>query len=318
MLEVLFSDSAAGSLKTAMHHGRELGGCFGVIATGADGRPLPPEETARLQREAEEQERRRWAEAGPWPEEAGEVLPFSLGLSMGPIDEPGIGPLRQTTLEQLYAIYPGGRQTAAEMTGTARRRLATLLERAPGEPVRIWTDRTPDAACGLGWVLEQLRPLGFARLDLRLVELPPRTEGPDSGLTAWSLGELHPAQWCRLPGTARPLSPARAAALAARWRALQQEDAPLRAVLNGVLVSAAEELYDPYLRRVLAELPDTFREAELIGLTLGRFPLGFGDAWLAMRVESWVARGDLAVVRRPEPGLPLYHRTLRKTEALQP
>lgn len=317
MLEVLFSDSAAGSLKTAMHHGREIGGCFGVIATGADGRPLPPEETARLQREAEEQERRRWAEAGPWPEEAGEVLPFSLGLSMGPIDEPGIGPLRQTTLEQLYAIYPQGRQTAAESIGTACRRLDTLLARAPGEPVRIWVDATPDAACGLGWVLEQLRPLDFAKLDLRLVELPPWTERAE-GQTAHSLGDLHPAQWCRLPETARPLAPARAAALAARWRALQQEDAPLRAVLNGVLVSAAEDLYDPYLRRVLEELPETFQEAELIGLTLGRFPLGFGDAWLAMRVESWIARGQLAVVSRPAPELPLYHRTLRKKEAKQP
>lgn len=313
MLEVLFSDSAAGSLKCGMNRGSEPGGCLGIIATDERGRPLVPEETARLQREAEETLRRNAAEVVPMEGTPQDVLPFPLYLGMGPIDEDGIGPLRENVLEQLFAIFPQGRQTAAETVRSARRHLDILLARAPKEPVRFWVDRTPDAACGLFWALEQLRPLGWDALDLRVVDLfrlTPEDEQPYGGRCT---GEMEPHAWGKLARATRSLPACRAEALAQQWHRLRQEDAPLRAVLNGLLVSAAVDLYDPYLRAVLEELDDTFPEAELIGRTLGRFPLGFGDAWLALRVEQWIADGELQPVTRPDPDGPAYHRMLRKT-----
>ena len=99
MLEVLFSDSAAGSLQCAMGHGSQIGGCLGIIATDESGRLLAPEETARLQREAEERMRRNWAEAIPMEGSPQDILSFPLSLGMGPIDEDGIGPLRENALE---------------------------------------------------------------------------------------------------------------------------------------------------------------------------------------------------------------------------
>ena len=312
MLEVLFSDSAAGSMKVGMCRGLEIGGCVGVIATDEKGRPVSSKEMTRLQREAEEKERRRWAEALPLEGDPRDILPLSLALSVGPIDEESIGPLREETLTRLLSIYPEGQQTAAEILAAARRRLDTLLTRAPQEPVRLWVDHTPDAACGLRWVLAQLQPLGFEKLDLRVVELPAQAPHEEGGLMLRNLGELHPGEWGRLAREARVLPAGQAAALVTQWRMLQSENAPLRAVLNGVLVSADESLYDPYLRRVLDELPETFSEAILIGRTLGRFPLGFGDAWLALRVERWIADGRLQAVSTLEPDSPLYHRMLRK------
>lgn len=314
MLEVLFSESAAGSLKMAMSHHAVIGGCISIIGTHEDGSPFSAEETEHLQQEHEEQERRRWAQAVPLQGDTRDILPFPLWLSIGPIDEEGIGPLRETTLEQLLSIYPQGRQAAAEILASTRQRLATLLSRAAHEPVRLWVDHTPDAACGLRWVLDQLRPLGFENLDLQVVELPALAPHEGGGLVLCNLGELHPSEWGRLTQTARSLSADQAAALAVQWQQLKAQDAPLRAVLNGVLVSAAEDLYDPYLRRVLDDLKDTFQEAALIGRTLAQFPLGFGDAWLAMRVEQWIADGKLEALTKPDADSPAYHRTLRKTE----
>lgn len=315
MLEVLFSDSAAGSLKSGMNHGPEAGGCLGIIATDQNGRPLSPEETARLQREAEEAMRRDRAEAVPMEGSPQDILSFPLSLGMGPIDEEGIGPLRENMLEQLFCILPQGRQAAAEIVSSARQHLDTLLARAPKEPVRFWVDRTPDAACGLCWALDQLRPLGWEHLDLQVVDVSLLTAEEEVPLGGRCAGEMQPHAWGKLARAARPLSARRAEALAQHWHRLRQEDAPLRAVLNGVLVSAAVDLYDPYLRAVLEELDDTFREAELIGRTLRQFPLGFGDAWLALRVEQWIAGGELLAVTRPEPDSPVYHRMLRKAGA---
>ena len=313
MLEVLFSDSAAGSMKYGMNHGPEADGAcsFGVVGDGEDGKPLSRKEGECLQREYKERERRRWAEAVPLRGDTRDILPFPLWLSIGPIDEDGIGPGREATLGQLLSIYPQGQQTAAEILASTRQRLDALLARASHEPVRIWVDHTPDAACGLRWVLAQLRPLGFDNLDLQVVELPPLRPGKD-GLTLGCLGELHPSEWGRLAQDARPLPAAQAAALAGQWQALQKQNAPLRAVLNGVLVSAAEDLYDPYLQWMLKDMPDPFKEADLIGRTLGWFPLGYGDAWLALRVEQWIADGKLEAVTQPDPDSPLYHRMLRK------
>lgn len=314
MLEVLFSDSAAGSMKMAINHDSVIGGCISVIGTHEDGSPLSEEETGRLQQEHEEQERCRWAQAIPLRGDTRDILPFSLYLSVGPIDEDGIGPLRETTLEQLLSVYPQGRQAAAEMLASARQNLNTLLTRPPHEPVRFWVDRTPDAACGLRWALDQLRPLGLENLDLWVVELPAQGPLAEGGLVLRSLGELHPSEYGRLAQDARPLPADQAAALAVQWQELKKQNAPLRAVLNGLLVSAAEDLYDPYLRWTLDEMSDTFQEAILIGRTLGQFPLGYGDTWLAMRVEQWIADGKLTALTKADAGSPAYHRMLQKSE----
>ena len=314
MLEVLFSDSAAGSMKMAMNHDSVIGGCISVIGAHEDGSPLSAEETERLQQEHEEQERRRWAKAIPLRGNTRDILPFSLCLSIGPIDEDGIGPLRETTLEQLFSVYPQGRQAAAEMLASARQNLNTLLTRVPHESVRFWVDRTPDAACGLRWALDQLRPLGLENLDLWVVELPAQSPLAESGLVLRSLGELHPNEYGRLAQDARPLPADQAAALAVQWQELKKQNAPLRAVLNGLLVSAAEDLYDPYLRWTLDEMSDTFQEAILIGRTLGQFPLGYGDTWLAMRVEQWIADGKLTALTKADADSPAYHRMLQKSE----
>lgn len=314
MLEVLFSDSAAGSMKMAMVHDSVIDGCISVIGTHEDGSPLSEEEAGRLQREQEEQERRRWARAVPLRGDTHDILPFSLYLSVGPIDEDGIGPLREATLEQLFSIYPQGRQAAAEMLASARQKLDTLLTRAPHEPIRFWVDRTPDAACGLRWALDQLRPLGLENLDLWVAELPAQSPQAEGGLVLQSLGELHPSEYGRLAQDARPLPAGQAAALAIQWQELKKQNAPLRAVLNGLLVSAAEDLYDPYLRWMLDEMPDTFQEAQLIGRTLGQFPLGYRDTWLAMRVEQWIADGKLTALTKADADSPAYHRMLQKSE----
>lgn len=312
MLEIVFSDSAAGSMKMGMNHGSEIGGCLGIIATDEDGRLLSPEEIAPLQREAEEKMRRNWAEALPLEGDPRDILPFSLALDVGPIDEEGIGPLREETLTRLYALYPQGQQAAREMLTAARRHLENVLSRAAGEPLRVWVSPSPAEACGLCWLLDALRPLGWENLELQIVRLTDTAAVPDLAGARSGSGSVQPHQWGRLAQQARPLPAQKAQALADHWRRLRKENAPLRAVLNGMLVSAPETLYDPYLQQVLDEQEDTFSEATLIGLTLGRFPLGVGDAWLDLRVEQWIADGKLTVVTPAAPDAPRYHRQLRK------
>ena len=78
MLEVVFSDSAAGSLSVAMGGGRHVGGAVSVSILRSDGRKPTKAKLKKAQREAEEQERRNWTQAIPLEGSRRDVLAFSL------------------------------------------------------------------------------------------------------------------------------------------------------------------------------------------------------------------------------------------------
>ena len=100
--------------------------------------------------------------------------------------------------------------------------------------------------------------------------------------------------------------------MADRWKELRRENAPLRAVLNGRLVSAPETLYDFFLFREIAAQPEEFREEEVIGRVLGVTQMPISDEFLALRMEQLIQDGLLEAVTQPEPGKASYRRVLRK------
>ena len=89
----------------------------------------------------------------------------------------------------------------------------------------------------------------------------------------------------------------RGPACAGRWKELQRENAPLRVCLNGGLQSMPENFYDSFLLRELERLPEEFLEASLVGNVLGRYQLGVGDGWLALRIEAFCREGLLEVAQ---------------------
>lgn len=101
---------------------------------------------------------------------------------------------------------------------------------------------------------------------------------------------------------------------ASRWKTLQQENAPLRAVLNGQLASVPEDIYDPWVEREIAAETGEFWEARVIGNVLGKYQLGIGDAWIALRIEEMLRAGKLQAVTEPAPDRPIYHRKLRRCD----
>ena len=58
-----------------------------------------------------------------------------------------------------------------------------------------------------------------------------------------------------------------------------------------------ENFYDSFLLRELERLPEEFLEASLVGNVLGRYQLGVGDGWLALRIEAFCRQGLLEVVQ---------------------
>lgn len=311
MLEVVFETNAAGGMSIAIGRTGRIGGAFGAVVYQRDGQKPSRAEVRRLQREVEAREWQAWAEAVPLEGRREDIVPLSLLLSVGSIDEDGIGPARRAVLKELY---PDLGEELEKLLEKSRQGLAAILERAgQGEPLRVWSSHNPDDACGLCWLLEQLRPIGFESLDVTLVRLPEFQARPDGTAVRYAgWGEVEPHQFGRMALAGEKLPAIALRMMANRWRELRQENAPLRAVLNGRLVSAPETLYDAWILREIAAQEPEFHEAALIGNVIGRHRLGIGDGWIAHRVEQFIRDGLLEPVTKAGPDDPQYRRILRK------
>lgn len=197
---------------------------------------------------------------------------------------------RESALSLLLSILPDmASEIVTELLNTSRKNYATLLEKAQnGEPIRVWVGRDPDDVCGLYWLLEQLRPIGFEKLDITIVELPMWETRPDGCIVQYNgWGEVEPYHLGRMASLGKKLPTNYLRSLANRWRELQQENSPLRAVINGKLVSVSETLYDTFILRELIHWTTSLGKACLLDRFL-KESIRIGDGWIALRVEQFI------------------------------
>ena len=316
MVEAVFSESACGSLKYAQFFGRGEygGGLLGIILEPSDGEPSE-EEIARLQRRAEEEHRRKWERARPMGGRAQDVYGFSLGLSLGDISEKIPGPIRRQVLCAYCGFSPSvpgiGEQLDRWIDGGAETLRAVLERSAAGEPVRLWYSDQPDELCGFYWLLARLDGLEQCGA-VSAVKLPRWDQRDNSVVTYTAWGDVPPGEWSRFLPLEQPIAPILRRACANRWRELQEENAPLRTVLNGTLAGVPEDFYDSFIRRTLARMEREFNESRLIGEVIGRCQLGIGDGLIHRRIQAMVDAGELEALTQAAEGDPVYRRMLRK------
>ena len=316
MVEAVFSESACGSLKYAQFFGRGEygGGLLGIILEPSDGAPSE-EEIAQAKRRAEEEHRRKWERARPMGGRAQDVYGFSLGLSLGDISENIPGPIRRQVLCAYCGFSPSvpgiGEQLDRWIDGGAETLRAVLERSAAGEPVRLWYSDQPDELCGFYWLLARLDGLEQCGA-VSAIKLPRWDQRDNSVVTYTAWGDVPPGEWSRFLPLEQPVSPTLRRACANRWRELQEENAPLRTVLNGTLAGVPEDFYDSFIRRTLARMEREFNESRLIGEVIGRCQLGIGDGLIHRRIQAMVDAGELEALTQAAEGDPVYRRMLRK------
>lgn len=315
MVEVVFSESAKGSLKVAQHYGE--GPYHGNVAVAAcgDGPDMPQSARERAERAALERVRWEWEQAVPMGGSAKDVLGIDLGWSIGRISEDGIGEERRQVLEQQFAVWSpaDAAEMAEESIRNNQKALDEILQRsADGDSVRIWYSHNPDEMCGLYWMLAQIQKLP-EHGEVSMVRLPDWEINVDGDVfIPISWGEISPGEWGKHLSRQEKVSPALLSGCAMRWRQLQEENADLRVVLNGRLQSAPADLYDSFILRELEAQPKECNEAQAIGNVLGKYHLGIGDGWVALRIQAFIRKGMYEVISPAAPDQPVYRQKLRR------
>ena len=324
MIELCFDQSTQGALRCAQHCGGGGRKAFGVIfgraeADGSgedvesttvigydDGKKPTKREIRQIQRDFQRKQEELAREAIPLGGNPGDVLALSLGLDMGDIREP-LGESRHQLQRDWYCSGGTGHQEQA--LRAADEDWQQTLEDAdrlracgPGDAVRIWVDRTPHSACGLLHAASLLKGTGAV---VSVVTLPPwraRADGVVETYLGW--GEMAAELFGHFLSREELLPPAVLGVLAGRWRELQQENAPLRAVINGSVRGVGEDFYDPLLRRHIPE--GRTKIGRIIGEVLGREKPGIGDTWFLERIRWMLSAGELRMV---EEDLEMFYRS---------
>ena len=317
MIEIVFSENACGSLKVAQSYGKgkNCGGAVSVFIRNADGTEPTEEERQAAQLRAEEEARLAWENAVPLDSNRNDVYCFDIALSVGDISDGGIGEQRRDVLKQMMSVCYADdldRRIEDKLQKT-KSALSSVIERyMAGEEIRTWYSHNPDELCGMFWLMAQLRPLN-SQTAIYLVELPIWEYGKGNTVisrNAW--GDISPGEWGKYISFQKQARPVFLSACSTKWSQLQEENAPLRVMLNGQLQSASEDIYDRFILREIAAQPEQFKMAIVIGNVLGKYQLGIGDAWVSIRIEKMINDGILEIVQDASNGDISYRRTLRK------
>ena len=285
MIEIAFSQSAYSSLKIA-------------------------------QRESDAQVRCKCENVIPLGGDPADVFCIDMAWSIGDISDSDIGDGRRAVLEQASFICPNSHIGTSICSSQAA--LHTILGRAAqGEAVRIWYSHNPDEMCGFYWLLSKMKAAATSGpiYAVKLPEWEYTSEDTLCTYTGW--GEIEPRAWVRYLSLQQEVKSPLLTACSMYWAQLQKENAPLRIYLNGRLQSAPETIYDSFILRELDAQPDEFMEAHAIRTILGKYQLGIGDVWIALRIEPFIREGMFEVLTIPEPDRPIYRRMLRKTKGKQ-
>lgn len=315
MIEILFSESAAGSMKVAKSVVNIPFCSTAVIFRNSDGSFPSTEELAREQARVEEEYRKKWENAVPMEGNSYEVIYFPLNLSLGDISAPFSDERAEFLQSQVMIAGEELSNIGCEMMKTARQSL-DRLHTSPG-PFRIWTSRNPNEFCGFCHLMTLLPQSA----DIRVVELPACTVAANELRTLTSWAEVEPTEFGRFQALERPLTDAERRYAAGIWGELQAENGPLRAVINGSLCTVGADFYDSFILRELEQEPlepERFQEARLIGRILSKYPLGLSDWLVANRIEEFISQGMLVPATAPPDGFPIYHRYLKRVRNENP
>ena len=285
MIEVMFGESEAGSMKCAKSRKAVISGEDGPTAVFGNADLLPPREA--------------WI---PIPGHAGEVICLAYMLDVGDIRESFDSEYRQELILSMYlqSGWDHSQEFREELTEGIRRnireyrRLMDFIQK--GEAVRIWYSQTPYSLCGLYWLCSQMNGMEH---EVYVVEMPAYTERSDGVIvTHHSWGNVEAERFSSFLKYQRRLSGNERRMFGSKWTELAEDNSPLRAVVNGELTGVPEDFYDFLILREITETP--VKEARLIGDILGKYPLQVGDWWYASRIEQMINDGKIWVLRDSE------------------
>lgn len=284
MIEILFGDSEAASMKAAKSK-IVIGAVNGPTAVWMAGKKTPPKKPFT-----------GWVEGT-----ADEVICLGFMLDIGNIKEPADSLYRKKLIYSMYAQNQWEQdeeteeelEQAGDIYASELYRLRKFLD--SGEKIRIWYSDAPYSRCGFYSLCNILKEY---ENEIRVVKLPEYIVRETSIVSYKNWGEVSAEEFAGFLPYEKNLSREEVRRYAFLWNDLVRDNSPLRAVINGRVCGVPEDFYDFLIWKRLTHKP--VKEARLLGDILGQYQLGVGDWWYAMRIEYYIQQGKIRVIEDSE------------------
>ncbi len=284
MIEVLFGDSEAASMKAAKNTA-VIGGVNGPTSVWMEGKKKPPEKLFA-----------GWIEGT-----AEEVVCLGFMLDIGDINKPLDGSYRK---ELIYSLFSQNRyggfpewedelKQVGDVYVNELQRLIRFLE--DGEAIRIWYSDAPYSRCGF---YSLCRMLLKYETEIHAVKLPEYAVREKRIISYSSWGEVSAEEFAGFLPCEKTLNREEVRMYAKLWSELSEENSLLRTVINGRVVGVPEDFYDFLLWKRITRKPT--KEARVIGDILGCYQLGVGDWWYARRIDYHIQQGNIMIAEDSE------------------
>ena len=158
------------------------------------------------------------------------------------------------------------------------------------EPIRIYNDNSPGDVCGFAFACSLLDPFDIG---ISYVEIPMMIHEPDYILANPSFEEILYNYFDQTMSLAVDVPYYDVNYYSNIWQMLKEENGPLRAVLNGQLVSVPENIYDFMILNCL-DAPKT--ELQMMSEMVENHQKKLSDYWIAERVEQLIEEGKITVL----------------------
>ena len=194
-----------------------------------------------------------------------EVICLGFLLDIGDIRENVDSADRKTLIYDLYTQEAWGKdpEVDAELRNLAdvyvreMQRLKNYLEE--GETIRIWYSDAPYSVCGFYHVCSILSEYDNP---VRVVKIPEYIVRGNEIISYRNWGEVAAEEFAGFLPYERELSREEVRMYRSLWMELQEENTPLRAIINGKIMSVGENFYDFLIWKELTKKP--IKEARLI------------------------------------------------------
>lgn len=280
MIEILFGESEAGSMKAAKNK-IVVSKVNGPVSVWMAGKKMPPQKPFT-----------GWIEGT-----SEEVICLGFMMDIGNIKEQMDSPYRRELIYSMYAQnqWEQDGETEEELKNVGDvyvRELYRLMDFLDhGEAVRIWYSDAPYSRCGFYSLCQILK--GYEN-EISVVKLPTHIVRENCIVSYQSWSEVSAEEFAGFLPYEKALSKEEVRMYAMLWSELIEENSPLRAVVNGKVLSVPEDFYDFLIWQRLKNVP--LKEARLIGDILGQSQIGVGDWWYNRRIEYYIKQGEIRVV----------------------
>ncbi len=300
MLEVVFSDSEKGSMKLAKNY-NEKNMMGGAVSYGYIGEKPTKSE---LKKHFKEKHFEGQAVGGS----SKDVVNIGFSLDIGDVSGDIDGNERQNVFRKMWSRFDFDNKEQEQFFQNQRKDMEKLLTAAQdGTPIRIWKSNAPYSICGFYFVCNLLRNIDC---NISIVSLPEYKKVSDNEIVTYShWGEVDAGRLYQFLPLEKELSQIEKKIVSDNWHELMEENAPLRAIINGKITSVPEDFYDFIITRNLPE--NDFIMARFMGKLLGEYNLGISDSWYALRIDKMIEDNKLVVIENRDPSHP-YGKVLRK------